>query len=81
MQAQKIWFKASNFNLWIPVSLEGCWGVTAVFTLLLFLIATLNNVSSDVAFSLSQHWLTLVELAVVIASFYYVTRGHVDKKY
>jgi len=72
MKAQKIWFKGYNFNLWIPVSPEG-WGVTAVFTLLLFFIATLNNVSSDVAFSLSQHWLTLVELAVVIVSFYYLT--------
>ncbi len=80
MKEQKIWFKAYNFNLWIPVSLEG-WVVMAVFMLLLFLIAQLNNVSSDVAFSLAQHWPTLVELAVVIAVFYYVTRGHVDKKY
>lgn len=77
---EKVWFKAYSFNLWIPVSLEG-WVVTVVFTVLLFFLAKLNNVSSEMPFSLSQHWPILLELAVVTAIFYYVSKGHVDKRY
>lgn len=77
---KKIWFTGVSRNLWIPKSIEG-WIATVVSMLAVYLIYTLNEVSGDVPFVFSQHWPILLELAVVIAILYLVSKDHVDKKY
>jgi len=80
MDKEKIWFKAYNSRLWVPVSVEG-WVATGVFFLLLFVIAKAHKISGDAPFVLSQHWPVVVEYILLSALFYYVTKGHVEKKY
>jgi len=77
---KKIWFMALSGRLWIPISLEG-WGIAIAFVFALFLIFKINGVSDDVAFTFSEHWPMLLELAVITAALYAVSRRHVDKRY
>ena len=77
---EKIWFTAFSRRLWIPISIEG-WIVTVSVIFALYMIFKINNVSNDVPFTFSQHWPMLLELAVVVAALYSVSRGHVKKNY
>ena len=77
---KKIWFTGYTSRLWIPVSIEG-WGLTAAMVLSLFLIFKMNNFSDEIPFSFAEHWPTLLELVGVAIAFYWVSRGHVNKKY
>lgn len=80
MKEKKIWFKGINSRLWIPVSLEG-WGVTAFFFFGLFVMRKLNNFPPGANLTLTQILTILVEFAVLLGIMYFVTKGHVDKKY
>lgn len=80
MAGKKIWFKGLSSRLWLPVSIEG-WVVTVVFVLAIYAIMIMNNVSGGVPFDFSEQWPILVEMIVAVIAFYFVTRGHVDKKY
>ena len=80
MPKRKIWFVGYSPRLWVPVSFEGS-GVMAVFVTGLYLLYQMNGVSDDVAFQISVHWPVLVEMLVLILAFYWVSRGHVDKRY
>lgn len=77
---KKIWFKGYSRTLWIPISLEG-WTVSVAFAFGIFLILKINKVSDNVAFSFSNHWPMLLEMAILIFTMYWITRGHVDKNY
>jgi len=76
----KIWFKGFSRTLWVPVSVEG-WGTCLAFALALFSVYLLNEISADVAFALSKHWPIIFELTVITILFYWISHGHVDKKY
>ena len=80
MTEKKIWFKGINRRLWIPVSIEG-WGVTALFFIGIFLMKKMNNFSTDANLTITQIFITLVEFAVLLGILYFLTKGHVDKKY
>ena len=77
---KKIWFKGLSRRLWIPVSVEG-WGVTITCVLGLLLVFKINKVSGGEPFSLAVHWPMLAELACLTLALWWITRGHVDKKY
>ena len=80
MTEKKIWFKGINRRLWIPVSIEG-WGITALFFIGLSLMKKMNNFSPDVSLTITQIFTIVVEFAVLLGILYFVTKGHVDKKY
>ena len=77
---KKIWFTGFSRTLWIPKSIEG-WSVTVAVIFSLFMIFKINKISNDIPFIFFQHWPMLLELAVVVLALYWVTKGHVDKKY
>ena len=80
MNEKKIWFKGFSSRLWVPVSMEG-WLVTASFFIGIMLIGKINNVSNGASLAVSQIVPILVEFALLIGVLYFVTRGHVDKRY
>jgi hypothetical protein len=80
MKEKKIWFRGYSSRLWIPVSIEG-WLVTVSFFMGILLIGKINNASSDSNLTFSQIWPILLEFAVLLGALYFVTKGHVDKKY
>lgn len=80
MQEPKIWFIGYNYNFWLPVSLEG-WALTMAYVLALFAILSGNQVTDDTPFVFSRHWPMLAELAAATAALYYLSKGHVDKRY
>lgn len=80
MMKKKIWFIGFTSRLWIPVSIEG-WLVAASFFIGIILIGKINNVSSDASLSGSQILQILVEFAVLLGPLYFITKGHVDKRY
>ena len=79
-KTKKIWFTALSRRLWIPISIEG-WIVAFALAFGLFLIYKINGVSSKVAFSFSAHWPVLLELALLVSALFWVSRGHVRKRY
>ena len=80
MKDKKVWFIGYTSRFWVPVSIEG-WLVTVVSLLSIGIILKSNNVSGNVPFSFSSHWPMLVEIAVLILVSYFITKGHVDKRY
>jgi hypothetical protein len=80
MKQKKTWFIGFTSRLWVPVSLEG-WIVTASFFTGIILIGKINTVSNDVSLSISKIILILLEFIVLLVIFYFLTKGHVDKKY
>lgn len=80
MREKKIWFKGYSSRFWVPISIEG-WLVTASFFIGISLIGKINNISNDVPLAVSQIWPILVEFAVLLGTLYFITKGHVDKRY
>ena len=80
MTEKKRWFIGYSARLWVPVSLEG-WIVFIAFISGLYFVYQVNGVSGDVPFKLSLHWPTIVEMIVVIIGFFWISKGHVDKRY
>lgn len=60
---------------------EIIWATTRANFFGLFLISKINKVSDNVAFSFSDHWPVLLEMAILFFTMYWVTRGQVDKNY
>lgn len=75
---ERYWFINISLTLWIPISWEG-WTITFVFACTLALIYKLNGVSSELAFSLVNHWPMVLEIAVCTIAVYWVSCGHVKK--
>lgn len=80
MKEKKIWFKGFSSRFWIPISIEG-WLTTVLFFVGIILIAKINNTSSGASLTFSQMWPVIIEFAVLLGIFYFLTKGHVDKKY
>ena len=80
MSEGKRWFIGYGRTLWVPVSVEG-WLLTVLFVSGLYLIFSLNAVSGDTPFQLSVHWPMIVEMIAMIIGFYWLSSGHVDKRY
>lgn len=77
---KKIWFIGYNSRLWVPVSMEG-WIVSASFFFGLLLIGSFNTASKNTSLTISQILPILFEFAVLLGVLYFVTKGHVDKRY
>jgi hypothetical protein len=80
MKQKKTWFIGFTSRLWVPVSFEG-WLVTASFFTGIIIIGKMNNVSNDASLNISQIILILLEFFVLLGFLYFVTKGHVDKRY
>lgn len=80
MLEKKRWFVGYSTTLWVPVTLEG-WVVIIAFIAGLYLVYQLNGVSGDVPFDITLHWPVIVEMLVVIIGFFWISKGHVDKRY
>lgn len=80
MKKKKIWFKGFSSRFWVPISLEG-WLTTALFFIGIILIGKINNASSDTSLTFSQIWPIIIEFAVLLGIFFFLTKGHVDKNY
>lgn len=79
-EQKKRWYIAYSSRLWVPVSIEG-WLVTVAFAFLLYVIYQFNTLSSSDNFTLSTHWPMLIELLLLIAAMYWLSSGHVEKRY
>ena len=80
MEEQKIWFIGYTSRLWVQISFEG-WLVTATFFIGIMFIGKINNVANNASLNASQISAMLVEFAVLLGIFYFVTKGHIDKRY
>ncbi len=80
MSRGKRWYIGYSRTLWVPVSIEG-WLLTIVFVCGLYFIYALNGVSGDVPFQITVHWPMIVEMVGLITGFYWLSKGHVDKRY
>jgi len=80
MKGKKIWFIGYTSRLWIPVSIEG-WLVTASFFTGMMFIGKLNAASNATSLHFSQILPILIEFALLLGILYFLTKGHVDKRY
>ena len=80
MEEKKFWFIGFTSRLWVPVSIEG-WLITASSFIGILLILKINNISNDASLTISQILPMLVEFAGLIGALYFLTKGHVDKRY
>lgn len=80
MNKKKTWFIGYNPRLWVPVSLEG-WLVTVLFFVGIVLIGKINNVTSDASVSLGGSLSIVIEFIVLLLVLFFLTKGHVDKRY
>lgn len=80
MKQKKIWFIGFTSRLWVPVSFEG-WLVTASFFIGILLIGKINNVSNEASLNVSQIIPIIFEFIGLLYILYFVTKGHVDKRY
>lgn len=80
MKQNKTWFVGYTSRLWVPVSFEG-WLATAAFFVGIFIIGKINNVPKNTSLNVSQIMPILFEFIILIIILYFVTKGHVDKRY
>jgi hypothetical protein len=75
---KKIWFIGYHGRFWLPVSWEGWLLFVGMFAMGSGL-AALGR--SQGQFSLAHSWPMLIAVFGYLAAFYWVSRGHVDKRY
>jgi hypothetical protein len=80
MKKKKVWFVGFSRRFWVPVSVEG-WLATLFFFAGILLIGMLNRSLSGVSLTVPQVISILIEFACVLGALYFVTKGHVDKRY
>jgi len=80
MKGKKIWFIGYSSRLWVPISIEG-WLVTASFFTGMLFIGKLNAASNSTSLHFSQILPILIEFALLLGILYFLTKGHVDKRY
>lgn len=80
MSEKKRWFVGYCAQFWIPVSLEG-WILTTVFMSGLYLIYQVNGVSANIPFQISVHWPVIAEMLALVIGYYWIAKGHVDRRY
>ena len=80
MAEKKIWFIGYTRRFWWAVSIEG-WLVTAAFFAGILLIGNVNGASDDASLTLAQAIPVVVEFACLAGALFFVTKGHVDKRY
>lgn len=80
MKQKKTWFIGFSSRLWVPVSFEGCL-VSASFFIGIIVIGKIDSVSTNASLNISQIILIILEFIVLLGVLYFVTKGHVDKRY
>ena len=80
MKNKKIWFIGFTSRLWLPISIEG-WVISALFFIGILLIGFINNIPNDTSLPFIKVVLILIEFFSLLVTFYFITKGHVDKRY
>ncbi|MBN2497148.1 MAG: hypothetical protein JXR96_21325 [Deltaproteobacteria bacterium] len=75
---KKVWFHRLSSRLWLPISWEG-WAVLAGLVVGLLAIVKIHAPSAREPIVLSRDWPALLELAVLVAAFYWICRGRVRR--
>lgn len=80
MKTKKVWFIGYTSRLWVPISIEGTF-ITILFFIGIIVIGAINQDTSTNSLTFSQIILLLLEFGTLVTVLYFITKGHVDKRY